>query len=549
MLTDQMERLYTAHRIIEAGTLELADPGTERIAYVQWVPPTSGGHFRTRHHPLTTVTLVPLFAIDRAFGWERGSRVGTSRSLAGSRGGEPGIGSGGTDRNGLRGFAGRRRYGDNRDRPRMACLVHRSFRWTRTLARPLRGHGYGGRGLPWPLSASSGGGPGRFECSPAVDSPNRRASGGLQRRRVDPIDARAPDGPPSLGRAALAGALAGSLSVVYLWNHLYHENWLAGGYGLYPAQNSLAAVWLGKGLWAHARILIPQLAVVIVVIAVGRPRGMPTAVWAYPAVALSVLFVFFSAFSHPEPARRLAPAFMPWVPAVALAWSRWPDRYGRPPPHRSRLACPRPPSLHGFRRPLSRRPGRVYLPRRVLGGLDHRRSSRRAMVRSGTPRPSCDRRWRCPVAGTDPIGEPSSDLVTCKRGFESVRLLGYGPLACGRHSPRIRLGPLRLVALGAALLTTFCSGGEAPIRPSIELSEVVPTELLDEANKGRRVLEPDGSFVIPSRRTATSRGHMRQETVDSCRMGTAPAVMTVPRFGASSARSRVWFRASRSHEW
>ena len=330
MLTDQMERLYTAHRIIEAGTLELADPGTERIAYVQWVPPTSGGHFRTRHHPLTTVTLVPLFAIDRAFGWSGDPEwgrlvhwqgvvvVSLALGLAGLIAMACGASPGGA---GMAiiviGLAWPVWYIARSGGPEpwlglfvvtaMGAEVFRGRFPRRAAAAQVASNAL----LPW-----------THPTGVLLAACNVVASTLSTRGR--PMDRLRSAGP------ALAGALAGSLSVVYLWNHLYHENWLAGGYGLYPAQNSLAAVWLGKGLWAHARILIPQLAVVIVVIAVGRPRGMPTAVWAYPAVALSVLFVFFSAFSHPEPARRLAPAFMPWVPAVALAWSRWPDRYGRP---------------------------------------------------------------------------------------------------------------------------------------------------------------------------------------------------------------------------
>ena len=56
---------------------------------------------------------------------------------------------------------------------------------------------------------------------------------------------------------------------------------------------------------------------------------------------------------------------------------------------------------------------------------------------------------------------------------------------------------MKRAILVAALLTACCSGGEAPLQTSIELSEVHPGELLDAANKGHRVLAPDGSFVIP----------------------------------------------------
>ncbi len=330
-LTDQKERLYTAQRILEAGTIELADPGAGGVAAVPWVEATAGGHLRTRHHPLTSVTLVPLLAIDRAFGWS----------------------------------------GD----PEWGRIVH----WQGVLVVSLTlvlaglvatacGATPGGAGvamiaigLAWPVwHVARAGGPepwlGFFVVTAlAADVfrarfPRRAAavqfasnlflpwthptgvllSAGNVVASVLSTRGRAIQRLRSAG-PGLAGALVGCLGVVLLWNHLYHGNWLAGGYGLYPAQNSLAAVSLANGFWHHARVVLPQLAVVVVVIIVGRPRGVPTAVWAYPVVALSVLLVFFSAFSHPEPERRLAAAIPAWVPAVALAWSRWSERYRRPP--------------------------------------------------------------------------------------------------------------------------------------------------------------------------------------------------------------------------
>jgi FkbM family methyltransferase len=56
---------------------------------------------------------------------------------------------------------------------------------------------------------------------------------------------------------------------------------------------------------------------------------------------------------------------------------------------------------------------------------------------------------------------------------------------------------VKRVVLTALLLPACSSPERPPLRASIDLAEVLSLELLDEANKGRRVVEPDGRFVIP----------------------------------------------------
>jgi len=79
---DHAEMLLMSRRLITQGTFTLA-PAGERAAELPWRPASSDQPLRARFHPGTAVAVAPLLLIDRAFGWDAPPDLGRVVHLGG----------------------------------------------------------------------------------------------------------------------------------------------------------------------------------------------------------------------------------------------------------------------------------------------------------------------------------------------------------------------------------------------------------------------------------------------------------------------------------
>jgi hypothetical protein len=342
LVTDQAESLFVARRLLDHGTFVLADTGVTRIAALPWVIATPGRTLRSRHYPANAASLAPLLYLDRLFGWEDPVEYGrlvhlhghlfvfAALALLGWALATEGVSAMAIAMAIV--LAGltwpiwqvSRRGGPEPILVFLVCLfvlaearerhsrpaTHRGATLLKTLACLL---------LPWvhPTGTLIGA---ALLAGTMVAQIRTRAPGTSPLRALRPL-------------LAPAGAFAASiLALIAVWNHLYHGNWLAGGYGLYSAEWSvprLVALAL-RSAWIYLRETALQnfallLAVALGLWAAGRPweNGL-----AQPLLLTAVLLAFFSVYVIPEPARRLAAVWPVWAAVAARTW----DRLALPPP-------------------------------------------------------------------------------------------------------------------------------------------------------------------------------------------------------------------------
>lgn len=333
-VTDQAEYLFAANRLVTRRTLDLSEPGETRVGSLPWLEGRPGQPIRSRLLPGTAVALVPLVLLDRLLGCADPLGCGALVNLEGHVFVLSGLG--------LLGWAVRRSGGSTRAAAMAVALT--GMAWPVWLV--------SGRGGPEPilvflLSAfllagtvdGTSPGPSRREavllkCCVCGLLPWVHPTGSvldLALVGAALLDALATWRQGASGREALRPAwhlawasAAGILSVVWLWNHLYHGNWWAGGYGQFEPGKYLGALPPLVGLSIHARDLLLQAPVLALLVILGvRAAGRP---WpqgfAAPALLTAGLLILFSTFYTPEPARRFAVVFPAWGLLAGRTWDR-----------------------------------------------------------------------------------------------------------------------------------------------------------------------------------------------------------------------------------
>jgi hypothetical protein len=322
-VTDHAESLYTARRLLDHGTLTLADAGTQRIEALPWAAGRPGEPIRSRLSPLPAVALVPFLWADRQLGWEDPVDYGRLVHVHGH----------------VFVLAG------------LALLGS-------TLLRSGASAGaaavaVAAVGLSWPVwQVSRRGGPESLLfvfvslfVAAEFEAPTRRtrllqalvclfvpwahATGALLSVALaagafcEPLRGRGLLGALSQVRLPAAGALAGG-SGLLVWNHLYHGSWWAGGYAAYAPESYFAAVNPLAGLWVHVfGIAVQAPAPILLAWAGARASGgWRTAGLALPLALSAVLVMLFATFYAPEPARRLAAIWPAWGLVVGGTWDR-----------------------------------------------------------------------------------------------------------------------------------------------------------------------------------------------------------------------------------
>jgi len=316
LVTDQAEYILVADRLLERGSLHLAEAGEAPRAALPWVmPPEEGQPQRSRLLPLTSIALVPFAAADRV---AASGLPPASRPLVHLQGH-------------VFVLAGLAVIG-------IALVQSRAAPSSIAVALVLTG-------LAWPIwQVSRRGGPEPvFVLLVAVFLLGRtrvegRARGG--RTLMSIACALLPWGNPTgpiLSAALLAGAcaeqiwtggdtrrlvvpfasaLVSTVSLVLLWNVGYHEHWWLGGYAAYhsAAGSVVDPRSLLDGAWRHITATAKEAGLLIAVAGAGALAGRRRegAALLVPVGLVAAMLVMFAAFPHPEPTRRLAAAWPAW---------------------------------------------------------------------------------------------------------------------------------------------------------------------------------------------------------------------------------------------
>ncbi len=330
-ILDHGEILYTARHLLHHGTLDLTAPGVPRLRFMPTVVGHGGRPVRSRFLPVPTLTLVPLLALDERLGWGDEREFGHLVHLQGHLLVTAGLA--------LLGLA-IRRTGGGEAAAAMAVLLA-GLAWPVWLVSRRVG--------PEPVmvflvctflfAESVAGGRARAGLKglvcllfPWTHVTGALVSGAL----VASTGAHALLSPPGnrdrrwaeTVTVATLGAL-GAGSMVYFWNHLFHDNWIAGGYGLYAPERAFGVRNALFGLIEHLRFFLLDCPVLLVIAfagwkAAGRRPPPPADAYAILAVGVTaVLFLIFATFYSPEPTRRLAVACPLWAALAGATWDRW----------------------------------------------------------------------------------------------------------------------------------------------------------------------------------------------------------------------------------
>jgi hypothetical protein len=319
--TDKAEDLLTARRLLDRGTFTLAEPGVTRVPEALWLWAPPGETLKPRLFPLSALTLVPLLFLDRVLGLETPRQYGRLVHLQGHIFVLGALA--------LLGMAVRRWGGSPRAAAATVVLV----------------------GTLWPVWAIS-----RRGCAEPIMAflialylLGTAAYPGPSSRRADLARALAcfllawtnPTGPFLAG--ALIGAdvlvrflqaserakhllppvlatIAGNLSVLVLWNLLFHGS-LWGGYARYDMVRFGVRSPL-EGIVIYVGQSLPQVFVLIGVVAAGLVacRGRWASLLAHPVALLGVVLAVFSTHYVPEPVRRLSVVWPAWGLAAGRTW-------------------------------------------------------------------------------------------------------------------------------------------------------------------------------------------------------------------------------------
>jgi hypothetical protein len=328
-VTDHAEYLFVARRLLDHGTFDLAPAGVRRVEMLPWLVPGDGETLRTRLLPATPLTLVPLLAVDRAFGLEDPRQFGRIVHLQGHLFVLAGLF-----------LLGRtvRRLGGSDAAAASAVLL---------------------AGVCWPVwlvARRIGPEPMLFflvcaflAAAPRAEAGPRKAAAGLRPAvcaflpLVHPtgtvigltllaagfVDAWLDDGAQVGDRVrslawAVGGLALGLAGVVLCWNGLYHGDWYRGGYGPYATAPFFGVREPLAGLMLHLRALALEGGVVLTVAFAGmRVAGRPRAFGLTSALGLTTaLLLLFATFYQPEPARRLVVVWPCWALIVGRTWDR-----------------------------------------------------------------------------------------------------------------------------------------------------------------------------------------------------------------------------------
>lgn len=309
VVTDQAESLFTASRLLDRGTLDLAGP-SEPLPEVPWAPREPGAPVRSRLLPGPAIVLAPLLWLDRRLG-----------------------------------LAGSPHYGRLVNLQGLLCVLLALF----AMGLAARRHGaddasaglaVAATGLAWPTWQISRAG-GTEPILAALVGLALLAAAASKRVRlwsesgtlfflhwVNPSGSVLAAGllgglvagPPrerSWARAAwLAGAFAlGAASVALIWNLGYHGSLVSGGYRLVGGQNDFGAVPAVTGLLGHLTTLVLHAPLLVLPALVLCLRSGARQLLVLPAWLLASQLALFATYRFQEPDRRLAAV----LPALGLA--------------------------------------------------------------------------------------------------------------------------------------------------------------------------------------------------------------------------------------
>jgi hypothetical protein len=318
VVTDHVEMMFTAERLVSAGTLDLTDGPKASLPALPWVVGRPGMPLRTRHLPMTAITLAPLVALDHAVGHHPSGGLGPFTRLHGHLFVLGGL-------------------------ILLAQAILRSGAGSKAAAMAVAL-----TGLAWPVWRAScapspeallvfwlalylwgttlRGAPRTLTCVLAlVALPWSHASGMILATALAVAEllliGREEGLMPAL--PAVAGAAAGIASVLIVWNHLYHGDWWTGGYALYRPVDFLAADVVAE-LWAYVtRGLLDAPAVPIVLVGALLSRiAFSRAPMTRALVTTLALIALLVRIVPAEPDRRLAPLWPLWALVAAAVWQR-----------------------------------------------------------------------------------------------------------------------------------------------------------------------------------------------------------------------------------
>lgn len=318
IVTDHQEMMFAAERLVSAGTLDLTDGPSKYLPALPWVVGRPGVPLRSRHLPMTAMTLAPLVVLDRVVGRHPSCGLGPFTRLHGHLfvlGGlfllahaiaRSGLGAEAAAMAvAFTGFAWPVWRASCAPSPEALLVFWLAFylwaatvhgRW-RTLVRAL----------------------------PLLALPWAHASGMILAAALAVTELLLLDreeGVMPAVRAAGAAAI-GIVSVLVLWNALYHGHWWAGGYALYqPAQFMAANVF--AGLWTYvAEGLCEAPAVPLVLLGALLSRiAFPRAPTMRAVLLTLALIALLARIVPAEPDRRLAPLWPAWAFVAAAVWER-----------------------------------------------------------------------------------------------------------------------------------------------------------------------------------------------------------------------------------
>ncbi|MBN2372113.1 MAG: hypothetical protein JXO72_16680 [Vicinamibacteria bacterium] len=120
----------------------------------------------------------------------------------------------------------------------------------------------------------------------------------------------------------LLGVTLGLLSWLWLWNYLYHGSWWGGGYAQYRGDRFFRLHNPLIGFWRYGRDAAVQTPLLFLIAVLGWRKVARSAITDVALFLAAALIVFFSPFSSEEPARRLSPIVPALAVVVGLAWDR-----------------------------------------------------------------------------------------------------------------------------------------------------------------------------------------------------------------------------------
>lgn len=309
IVTDQGEALLSARRLLDAGTLTLADAGATRVPEAPWARVEPGEPVRSRLLPGTTLLLVPLLALDRALGLGDGAASGALVDAQGALCLLAALGL-------LHVALTRRGVDDAAAATALAVLglswpawmvAHRGGPEPALLAlaaaflaaSDARARGLVLATLPWFNPSGT-----VLACGLAAGRWAEQG-GGLRARTW-------------ACRFELLGLIGGQALVTAGWNVGYHGHWLEGGYHLVGGRSAFGVVPPAEGLLRHATALLRDAPALVALAALGaRAGGAITAV-----LVLGLHLAFFATYEFQEPARRLAPTLALLAPLAAAGAGR-----------------------------------------------------------------------------------------------------------------------------------------------------------------------------------------------------------------------------------